>query len=84
MELYATLNGEEGRVLGYGLRLTDQKLADRLGRAWTKCAFWTKLTVHPYNPSVGKPDEGYIDTTDVPGYFPSGRVLNADLKRLGY
>ena len=82
VELFATVNGEEARVLGYCLNREDLKLAVRLGNAWKARAFFKVLRISPYSPLANLPaDQGHVSSTD---YAPLGRRLNADLKLLGY
>jgi len=83
VELFATIDGTEYRVMGYGLRSTDQNLANRLGRAWTAKAFYKKLVVKPCNRKHA-PGQFYVECPTRGDYMPLGRMLNADLKRLGF
>lgn len=87
VELFADDGHGPERIHGYMLESKNAKtLADRLCRAWMAEAFSKKLVRRPFNPGVTR---NGLDTflTDDPAsddYPPLGRMLSADLKRLGY
>lgn len=86
VDLYATVNGVEQRVYGYGVGMMDRKLAERLVRAWEAKAFHRVLVLRPYAACADvKPATHFISPDEkCADYAPLGRRLNADLTRLGF
>lgn len=76
--MYATIDGVEYATLAYGLG-ANTKLAHRLGIAFVAKAFYKTLTVR--TDAIGGK---YATTVNFNDFSPSGRTLNADLKRLGF
>ncbi len=84
--LYAELNGKRHEFMQYGFGGDwgiNEKYIQRLGAAWVAKAFCKKLTLAKCDPKAAGPRKTYVSNLGS-DYPPSGRTMNADLKRLRF
>lgn len=83
VELFATVEGSEYRVAGYGLKPKHKALANRLGSAFVAKAIGKELFMHRRAAEIVREKnvpEFYVSTHSL----PLGRTLNADLRKVGF
>jgi hypothetical protein len=84
IDLYATIDGTEYRVSGYGVKANHMALAQRLGNARVAKAIGRNLM-------LVRRDVAIVRANNVPewyawyeGFMPMGRTLRADLNKVGF